>query len=143
MITIEPWVFTVVIVCIVASVGSVAFLFGSWRSPMYQAAKNEAMHWKGRYYKAEQDIKALAGELGGDAPIGSQNGLAELASLFLKPGEQFSIGGILQTLKENPEAIPQILKLLGSGIIKRKNGTGGETPKPNTLPDGRVKKVLN
>lgn len=127
MITIEPWVLTLIIVCVIASVGSVAYLIGTWRSPLVKAAKDEVDHWKGRYHRLEKDLKQIEGALEGDAPLGSQNGLAELASMFLGDGEKFSLGGVLKALKENPELITQLLGLLKQGTVPR-NGTGPKLP---------------
>ena len=136
MITIEPWILTLVIVCIITSCATGFFLLGSWLSPTARALREEVEHWKGRYRAADRWRAEAEAAIAGDAPIGSQNGLAELASMFLGSGESFSIPGILKTLKENPEMINQIIQLLKAGTVKRNNG------KAPTLPDGTRLKPL-
>lgn len=112
----------------VGMASSLSFIFGSYLSPHARMARVEATHWKGRY-NAETKFRAEAeAAAGGNAPLGSLNGLEGLAEMFLG-GEKFSLPKLLGVLKDNPEMIGQILQLVKSGIPQ-------QAPQKGALPSG-------
>lgn len=135
MITVDPNLLTVMIICIGAAASAVFYTVGSYMSPTARVAREEAAVWKGRYYQEVKRTNELEAAVAGDAPVGSLNGLEGLASMFLG-GESFSIGKVLEALKSNPEMIGQLLQILQKGTVPK---AGAKKP---TLPDGTPIKNL-